>query len=144
MKKIFLFLLVTISYGEIFAMSHESLKIVAKKYTDFLAEFGKEKPADLLVIMKTVFAPNIVKVVNGKIVSRSIAELHEQIAAAKRNVGQFKVIPVSPFIASSEENMVAVHYDVPTQEGTLAVMKLLVCNKDGLISEIREVFNKKD
>lgn len=143
MKKI-LFLLLVVFYGEIFAMTNESLKAVAQKYTDVLAEFGKEKPTDLIALMKTVFAPDCVKKLNGAVVCKSMLDLHDQILEAKKAVGLFKVIPVSPFIASSEDNMVAVHYDVPTQKGTLAVMKFLVCNKQGFITEIREVFNKKD
>lgn len=150
MRKAFLFLLLAIVYQEsIYSMANhltnESLKKIAEKYTEVLAEFGKEQPADLIPLMKTIFMPDCIKVLNGRIVCKSMLELHKQISEAKDGVGLFKVIPVSPFIPSCEENMVVVHYDVPTQkQDALAVMKYLVCNDQGFIKEIREVFNKKD
>lgn len=152
MNKLIGFCVLTISlfHGAIYSMNTkkvtvESLKAIAQKYTEVLGQFGKEQTGDLIPSMKTLFVPDCVKKLNGKVVSENIKALHDQISAAKGEVGLFKVIPVSPFIASPQDNMVVVHYEVPTQKkGTLAVMKYLVCNDQGLIKEIREVFNKKD
>ncbi len=150
MNKSIMCIITVLFAGVIYSMptgkfTDESLKAIAQRYTEVLAQFGKEEPGDLIPFMKALFSHDCIKKLNGTIVSESLADLYKQISAARDDVGLFKVIPVSPFIASPQDAMVVVHYEVPTQKGgVLAVMKYLICNQEALIKEIREVFNKKE
>ena len=132
-------------YADEAQLAVSTLNDIAQRYTDFLAQFGKKDTGDLIGQMESLIAPDCHKIVNGKIVSTTLLELHNQIAEAKTSVGLWEVNVESPFIVSSENNTVVVHYEIPTtRQGTLAVMKFLKCNSNGLIIEINEVFNKKD
>lgn len=138
------------SYEEYVAKAHY-LKAVAERYQKFLSQFGQEETGDLLPTMKALFAPDIKKFVNDchnlegrKPVATTIKELYAQISSAKNEVGIWSVIEEDIPIASVEENMVIAHFQIPTQKkGTIVVMKKLICNDNGLINEINEVFNFK-
>ena len=122
----------------------DSLHKTAQRYTDFLAQFGKATTGDLTPQMESLFAADCNKIVNGRKVSGTIPELYAQIVQAKINVGLWTIAIVTPFIISPERNTVVAHYEIPTElQGTLVVIKFLLCNNKGLIKEINEVFNKK-
>ena len=110
-------------------------------------QIGQKNSGDLLPQMKELFAQDIHKFVNGKLVAKSIEELFLQISAARDGVdgvGTWNVREASEPIVSPEKNMVIAHFEIPTErKGTIVVMKKLICNEQGLIKEINEVFNFK-
>lgn len=125
--------------------SASSLHKIADRYKDFLHQFGQKETGDLIPSMKSLFAPDCNKIVNGKTVSRSIPELHGQISEGKKSIGLWNVKKAGPYVASPEQNMVVAHFEIPTEnQGTIVVMKYLICNNQGLIQTIDEVFNKKE
>ncbi len=117
------------------------LCLIAQRYTDFLSQFGQEEPGDLRPSMATLFAADCIKIVNDKVVSRSPEELYTQVSGAKNDIGLWAVNKKKPFIVDPTYNTVVAHYEIPTQnKGTLLVMKFLVCDKQGRIQKIDEVF----
>lgn len=138
-------------FYETYVAKTKSLKAVAERYQKFLSQFGREETGDLLPTMKALFAPDIKKFVNdshnpeGRTpVATTIEELHAQISAAKNDVGIWSVLEEDLPIACVEENMVIAHFQIPTQKkGTIVVMKKLICDSNGRIQEINEVFNFK-
>lgn len=125
---------------ESYACTLSALHTIAQNYTNFLAQFGKADKGDIKFLMQTLFAPDCRKVVNGKTVSKSIRKLYKQIKKAKKGTGLWTVSVVAPFIA--QNNTVVVHYEIPTEkQGTIVVLKRLICDNNGLIKEINEVFN---
>lgn len=123
-----------------------SLTMIAQRYMDFMSDFGSVAPSDTIVAtMESLFAQDCHKIVNGKIITRTIQELYEQITAAKEFVGGWDITSVTPFIAHPESNTVIVHFAVPTERhGTHLGVKFLTCDSNGLITQIDEVYNLLD
>ncbi len=138
-------------FYETYAAKAKSLKAVSERYREFLSQFGRKETCDLLPTMKALFTPDIKKFVNtchdlqGRTpVATTIEGLHEQICEAKKDLGIWSVLDEDLPIANVEENMVIAHFQIHTQKkGTIVVIKKLICDDNGLIKEINEVFNFK-
>ncbi|MGE0009592.1 MAG: hypothetical protein AB7F19_03540 [Candidatus Babeliales bacterium] len=118
-----------------------ALYAAAKRYTNFLAQFGSADQGDIKGFMASLFADDCQKVVNGKVITRTVDELYNQLATAKVGAGLWSVNIVNVMMVNVEANKVLIHYEIPTEHiGTFVVMKFLTID-NGMITEINEVYN---
>jgi len=112
----------------------------AKRYMNFLVEFGSAKSVNEVGKIAHPFDKNCKKMMNDKIVANSSEEFINQLTEAKKIAPnwQFSNIQIHPHL---RENAATVSYNISAPGlGNFTVIKILTFTEDGNVGNVLEVF----
>lgn len=120
--------------------SISATNLVGNKYINFL---NQEPSQSTDKQWELLFAPNVKKVVNSKIICVNRDQLINQMISVENTYGVQKV-ELLEVIADSSGRINIIHFEVTFEDHTIeTVIAILKCDDKGLIEEMNEVFGEK-
>ena len=92
---------------------------------------------------QALFSPNVVKLVNSKLICQNQAQLLEQMLDVKNTYGIYTIVPLE-IIVSGQSTVI--HWELTYTDGdpSEVIISILKANDKDEIVEINEVFGEKD
>lgn len=138
----FILIAVLIYCGYVIANDQNTISI-GQRYIAFLNLFTTPN-ADFLQEFESLFAPNMHKIINSKIICRNRTELLQQMTDIVTHDGVIN-ISLLELITTQDAMMNIVRFEITFGDNnTESVISIIKGNEAGMITEINEVFGNKE
>ncbi len=118
-----------------------TVESVGKDYIALLNRIGAHQNLSYMKDVEALCAPNVVKIVNGEVWFKNVADFLPQLIKTGKDIG-FWNMEALDIIPGKDDRTVVLRFIVKTEKGgNWMTMVIIRCNGDLRITEIKEVFN---